>query len=211
MKDGPFGARKPWEPSRMRLCGPLTLDEVLASFVGAGAHIESTFGAQLEAAREQAWSAKEAPGYEDMVCKLEHADPWRAMEAAEQRIGRDVAALRCLDGLREMKMLAGKLSLKTRSAMFGLSRLLPGASQGELVVRCLSAYHEWLLFSKERALAEVFAWSKAIAGASVDAFTLAQNFREGEAPAARSKAASLYADAYLVLDEWIRLWNKNRA
>jgi hypothetical protein len=113
---------------------------------------------------------------------------------------------RCLQALCSIQMT----SVKGCRSLCSLHRLVPQRNRGELVVLCLTAYHEWAHQSKERALAEVYAWSRRVVGDGdrADAVALARAFRAGKELSARKAAAKLYSDSIIVLADWIRVWNK---
>lgn len=205
MKEGPLGARKPHEPSRMILHGRVTVDDVLAALVGRGPRIESSTGQQLEQAR-----ALHTTEQGDMHASAPSGDVWQAMDRAEHAIGKDVGTIRCLD------MLARARSVSSGSSHASLGALLTlhAATQrgkGELVILVLLAYHEWALHSKERALAEVYALARRLKGGHADASTLAHEFRTGKATDARKLAARLYGDSLIVLGEHVQRWNRKRS
>jgi hypothetical protein len=89
-----------------------------------------------------------------------------------------------------------------------LHKRAPSKGQGVLVVGCLRAYHEWALYSKERALAEVYVWAERCVGLDGDGAEVAQAFRLGKDGNARKAAAKLYSDALTALSDWVRVWNR---
>jgi hypothetical protein len=174
----------------MRLRGPVTLDEVLASLVGQGPRIASSTGPQLQRVREG--------------ILIDH-DPWQSIDQAERAIGRDLGVVRCLEDLASVRFV------QTRwvSALVSLHRRCKQYNQGAIAVALLRSYGEWGLTSKERALAAVAVLAQRLAGGTgCDANELADAFRGGREAETRRRAARLYSDAFEVVAEWVRLWNR---
>src|SRR5262245_30931944 len=210
MNEPKFPPRKPWEPSRMRMGGAVTVEDLL-SICAARTNAPSSLGTQLERMRNR------ETGYDgnSQALKLDtHGgcqptkvpvfDP-RMVDQLENEMVQNAPALTCL---AELASVRNTPTLKTRSALVSMAKHTPGRGQGELVVQCLRAYEVWRSISQERALAAVFAWSRRLCGQPVkDENVLAQEFREGKSPAARRKASELYADALLVAQRWVVFWN----
>jgi hypothetical protein len=200
----------------MRMYGTVTVDDVLQALVGRTGRIESSAGLQLATAQQNAARDEQGrrvgggPRRGRSVGARPKAsiapDPWAAMDRAEQAIGREMGVLRCLDDLARVK----HVSTRWLSAFLSLAQRAPGRTQGELVILCLRAFHEWATQSKERALAEVYAWSHRVtcSGDVVNAEALALDFRAGRAANARKQAARLYSDALEVLAQFVRVWNR---
>lgn len=154
--------------------------------------------------------------HEGMHLKPAAPDGAQAREMAELRIPRDIPTIRCLDALCAQRNANG---LKVRKGLARLHRAVVAKdsdrTQGELTVQCLRAYEEFRLRSAEQGLAAVYRWANRLAPEqfSVVLHTesdLAQAFRTGQAKNARTQAAELYADCYLVLAEWIVSWNRGQ-
>jgi hypothetical protein len=169
----------------------VTLDEALG-VLSARTCSPSTMGAQLDVVEQGT--------------KGSRIDPFEAQEKAENRIMRDISAIRCLDALAASRVRPDLLNLEQ------LQRITGERIGGRLVVQCLRAFEEWRNESQERALVAVYMWAN---GKTPVRFPipkhqevdLAQAFRAGKTPRAKSMAADLYADCYLVLAEWIPAWN----
>lgn len=190
----------------MRLHGPLTVDDVLQALVSRTARIPSNClqNSLKTTDLKKEDFASEVVGGVTMRKPKHVGDPWRHIDQAELSIGREIGVLRCMADLAAMKHT-------TTRRTFSLGELYqkaPHRAQGEIVLLCLRSYHERALKSKERALAEVYAWSRRLEGLECDAATLAQDFREGRCARLRKKASAYYADALLILGEFIRIWNR---
>lgn len=215
MKEGPYGARKPHEPSRMRTGPDVTVQDVLDALVGRTT-APSNMGAQLDRIRDKAFRIPDKTQAKNLIEEDQNERP-------VQKARRSVRDISCIDSAETFALMRAPVlhciqdlcevghahSLKSRAALAALHKQAPHWTQGALVVGCLRAYHEWASHSKERALAEVCAWLHRVAGAEApDAFELAQHFREGKAKRSRTRAAELYADCILVLLGWVGIWNR---
>ncbi len=125
----------------------------------------------------------------------------------------NISVSKCVDGLASVSVAR---VLKDRPALAKLQKGCPGRGQGELVIQCLRVYEEWRLHSPEKALASVYVWAQGLAPllypvVQHEEETLSQAFRVGAAVKARGRAAELYADAFLVLAEWVVVWNQRRS
>lgn len=195
--------------SEVQICHPVKLSDVLDFLVGVSA-IPSNFGAQLEAIVAK----RSTPEASRTVCYTESLDAKttkqpvidaRAVSRMEDELIERASVIRCL---QEFADLQTGYPLKERRALSRLHRRVSHRTQGELALRALYAYQKWGSNSPERALAEVYAWSRRIQHLEPgDVFMLAQEFRGGEAKRAREEAAELYADSLLVLSAWVGAWN----
>ncbi len=123
-----------------------------------------------------------------------------------------VEVIRCADELA--------LISETRADLPSLVRLQRATSerQGVLVVQCLRAYEEHKRgtgLAQERALAAVYEWARGHAPALYPTALHTEQdlpgaFARGKAAIARSKAADLYADCFLVLAEFVAAWNRRQ-
>lgn len=218
MKAGPFGAREPWEPSRMRTGPDVTVQDVLDVLVGRTS-APSNMGAQLERIQDAAFRISDRMQAMNLIdldqdslelpmrtAKRQVANP-SCVDAAEQFAFMRAPAIHCLQDLCAVKHTH---VLKSRAAIAALHKRAPDWTQGAIVVGCLRAYQERASKSKERGLAEVHAWSQRITGAEPDddACELAEQFAKGKALRKRRAAAELYADCMLVVMGWVGIWNR---
>lgn len=210
-----MGARKPWEPSRMRTGPDLTVQDVLDVLVSGGI-APSNMGAQLERIRDKALRPPDKTRAKDFIYDT---GPQQAayeagrvvhvrsvvrdvscIDAAEQFALMHAPVLRCIDALCEAKDSA---AFRGRTVLKSLHERT-GASFGSLTIGALRVYQERASKSQERGLAEVFVWrQRLLYQPADDANVLAQQFREGKAKKSRSIAAELYADCMLVLMRWV--------
>lgn len=171
----------------------ISVDAIL-HFLVARTNAPSSFGAQLDRLR---FGIHTPP------------DPFRARADAEDAMLATAALLRCLDDFKgradfgpEYKALQ-KVQLKSS----------PKLDQGYIALGALRAYHEWSSQSQERGLVEVYHFVEKCAPGYAppppkDEPDVLQAFRTNKAKRARSKAAEVYADALLALQQHVRKWNR---
>ncbi len=216
---------------------PVKLDEVLCHLM-ARTNAASTMGMQLEQARAiyHGGPAHSAFGTaNEMHVKAPLRDVSKAQERAETAMLENISVSKCVDALGQVRVAR---VLKERPALAKLQKACPDRGQGELVVMCLRAYGEYagLAYgtmadkdqipkqetgepprrSEHRALAAVYDWAarcapKLFPPPEHEEASLGEAFRFGQAKAARAKAAELYADAFLVVAEWVVVWNQRRS
>lgn len=212
---------------------PVTLEEILCFLMGRS-FAASTMGQQLEQA-EAIYNGSPTHTLfstaNEMHVKAPVVDVFKAQERAESAMLDNISVSKCVDGLTQTTR-----TLKDRPALAKLQKACPRFGQGELVVGCLRAYGEYASLpfvqkadaateknwgepprrSEHRALAAVYEWASARAPSTYgniehEEESLTMAFRSGQAMAARSRAAELYADAFLVLDEFVKQWNQRKS
>lgn len=216
---------------------PVKLDEILCSLM-ARTGAASTMGVQLEQAQAIYSGAPMHSQFStanEMHVKAPLVDVSRAQERAETAMLENISVSRCVDALGQLK---SSRVLKDRPALAKLQKACPERGQGELVVGCLRAYGEYAALaygsmagsdrkeandvgepprrSEHRALAAVHDWAHRCApelypDAEHEEESLSLAFRFGQAKGARARASEIYADAFLVLDEFVKQWNERRS
>lgn len=199
-----------------------SIDDVLQFLVSRGA-TPSAMGAMLQRMRDEAVAQSgckqivNVGGSDQQFDRTwtmrvqQVGDVYRARDAAENAILRNIPVIRCIDGL---VAAPDTLAVFTdRPALARLSRNLPGAPMGQAVVWSLRVYQEWASVSQERGLATLYSRLRGLCPqgypvALHDEETLAMAFAQGKAKLARRRAAELYADCLLVLSAWVNRWNK---
>ena len=169
----------------------ITFDDVRA-LLGARTMISSSFGAQLERARDGTSGGG--------------GDPRKQQARAEMQLLWDARVIRCVDQLRGVKSIRWAWAPKLRVFAGKI-----GMDEGELVVRVLEAYEPWNPKWPTRGLVEVYGAMRKL-GPWLQPMELeggeeaAQALREGKARRVRNIAQSLTADAHVALGEWVRIW-----
>lgn len=117
--------------------------------------------------------------------------------------------IRCADELA--KVLEMRTDLPS---LVKLQKAEAGRGQGELVVQCLRAYQAHRA-QPEKALAAVYEWARTKAPVLYPPVLHTEGdlpgaFARGKAAIAKSKAADLYADCFLVFAEFVAVWNRKQ-
>lgn len=172
----------------------VSLSDVL-SFLSSDAQSPSTFGGDLERARDG------IVGIQDYV---------RQQAKAEEQILSRAAVIRCVDAL------IANSNLSDIGAPCGDIRRFASKCKirdGAAVVAVLRRYQPWATSWPESGLVAVYEWMRSqskqlppvdLSGES----TAAQAFRVGKANRARSASAKLVADAITAISLWVERWNK---
>jgi hypothetical protein len=183
----------------------------LASGYSVGSNAKSSLGGQLEQLKA---------GRLNTTAKERREAPWMAPPKKDQPDHRNVderfhanamrtAHLdRCVRGFRAQQRVRGR----HEPIILGELAIASKMHEGEIAARALSAFQVWATKSEEQALAAVYALMRSIKPDLPDVaqgveVNMAQAFRVGKGRRARSKAAALWADARLALDDWLTDWN----
>lgn len=172
-------------------------DEVLEHFTSRSM-VSSGMGAQLERLRDGMSGGT--------------TDPQVTQSRDEIRRLRVAGLLRCTDALHAYRSIrwvdCEDIRRFARKA---------GMGDGATVCSVMLAYQPRATGWAKQGLVDVYRWASAavptlrqlpaVAEVEVDK-AVAQLFREGKIPYAERLAASLVADAHVVLREWVERWNK---
>ena len=116
--------------------------------------------------------------------------------------------IRCVDELTKVAEM--------RADLPSLVKLQRATSEGQgvLVAQCLRAYEEHRA-QPDRALSAVYEWARGKAPVLYPPVLhsdgdLPGAFARGKAAIAKSKAADLYADCFLVFAEFVAAWNRRQ-
>lgn len=135
------------------------------------------------------------------TCAPSSEEPEGLLENAE--------VIRCVDDLA--KIADTRVDLPSLAK---LQRVVTDRTQGELVVQVLRAYQPHQA-NPERALAAVYEWARGRAPALYPPALHTEDdlpgaFARGKAAIAKSKAADLYGDCFLVFAEFVAAWNRRQ-
>lgn len=139
-------------------------------------------------------------------------DPHRLRDAQHDRLLEDADLYRCIDGLFGVDRAT---FCRTTPTIEKLAKRV-GLPVGVIVVGILRAYQERRSgLGEERALVEVYSYLRSIAPAHFpallhDEVDATQAFRVGKAKSARRRALELHADAIIIANRWVELWNEQR-
>lgn len=115
--------------------------------------------------------------------------------------------LSCIDKLRSIK----RIDFEEVPDLHKFAKST-GCGEGALAISILSAYHKWSTKSSERGLVEVFRLMQSLLPSLEESNhgedELVQAFRTGKSKTIRKKAANILADAMLVAETWIIIWNR---
>lgn len=171
----------------------IILENILQFLVGSS-NVPSNFGAVLERRQDDV---------------IPTGDAQRVKDAIELSMLRDIAVIRCIDGLKEAKDFKNTGAIRTLSRNCGFRY-----TEGALAVGVLTKYHHWEGYSPERALVEVYNWVRSLAPDKYkpilhDESSAHMAFAAGKAKKPRQIAADLYADALVIAADWVEKWNED--
>lgn len=138
-------------------------------------------------------------------------DPYRAREIQHWKLLHDAELYRCLDRLCDQERCTfSKLTPTIEKLAKRLRR-----PAGAIAVGIMRAYQERATSSQERGLVEVYNYLRRLDPTHFppllhDEHDAVQAFRVGKAKAARRRALELQADAYLILQKWVDVWNSRK-
>lgn len=125
----------------------------------------------------------------------------------EYRILSQAQVLRCVDNLRNID----KIEFENCPSIKAFAKKTE-CGEGALVLAVLGSYHRWFTKSEMRGLVEIYRLCQKLDSSLPEPYSsevdTTQGFRTGKTKKARDLAAKLLKDSMLVIDTWVKEWNK---